>query len=141
MRVANPIIKTLAPRAKGVQAFAIVLHFLGRRSGKTYDVPAGYRQVNGEIYIATNSGWRHNFAGGRDVEVTFLGRRQPARATLIADPEVVARYYAGRYAEMGPKGAARGLGVRINFNRAPTHEEWVDFVRRSGMSLVRIDLG
>jgi hypothetical protein len=33
------------------------------------------------------------------------------------------------------------LGIKINVDRMPTHEELVDAIERSGLSLITIDLG
>jgi hypothetical protein len=88
--------------------------------------------------MLTNSGWRHNFAGGADIEVTLRGCRQPARAVLVDDPVTVAEVYARLIDELGLKRAGQRLGLRINLDRAPTREELEDAVSRSGLSIVQI---
>ena len=111
---------------------------MGRRSGQRFDVPAGYHVIDGVVSVFTNSGWRHNFAGGRNIEVTLKGVRQPAQAVLCDNPDEVADIYQRLIEEMGTDRAARRLGLRFNVDRAPTRDEVKDGIQRSGLSLVRI---
>ena len=139
-RTFNPLMRFLARRSKGLQRYVIILHFRGRKTGRTIDLPVGYQLHEGQILLLTNSGWRHNFAGGQDIEVTYRGRRQPAQALLIADPHRVADFYVHRAAELGLKQTARQLGMKINSNRLPTQPEWVEALRRERMAIVEITL-
>jgi hypothetical protein len=59
----------------------LVLHYTGRRSGQRYDVPVGYHLIDGVPTVFTNSGWRHNFADGPTIEVTYRGARRPPGPT------------------------------------------------------------
>jgi hypothetical protein len=86
MRLINPFMRRLVGGGRlGNQI--LVLHYVGRRSGRHFDVPAGYHLIGGVVSVFTNSGWRHNFAGGRNIEVTLRGVRQPAQAVLCDDPD------------------------------------------------------
>jgi hypothetical protein len=58
----------------------------------------------------------------------------------VENPEEVARVYAKLIGEYGYERAGRRLGIRINVDRPPTHEELLDVIRRSGLSLLIIDL-
>ena len=53
----------------------LILHYVGRRTGRQFDVPAGCHIIDGIPSVLTSSGWRRNFAGGRDIEVTLRGAR------------------------------------------------------------------
>jgi len=75
MRMVNPLMRFLSQRIAAVRDFVIVLHYRGRRSGRHYDLPVGYRLIDGRIILLTNSGWRHNFREGSRIEVTYHGRR------------------------------------------------------------------
>ena len=101
-------------------------------------MPAGYHVIDGVPSILTDSGWRHNFAGGRDVEVTLRGQRRPAHAVLIDDPQEVAKIYERLISEFGMKQASRRLGIRFNIDRPPALSELQDAIQRSGLSIVRI---
>ena len=65
------------------------LHYVGRRSGRQFDLPAGYHLIDGVVSVFTNSGWRHNFAGGQDIEITLKGVRQPAHVVVCDGPDEV----------------------------------------------------
>ncbi len=52
----------------------------------------------------------------------------------------MARIYANLIEEYGHEQARRRLGIRINVDRMPIHEELVDAIERSGLSFVAIDL-
>lgn len=137
MRVVNPITRRLVRRGRAADQL-LVLHYTGRRTGRRFDVPAGYHLIDGTPAVLTNSGWRHNFAGGADIEVTIRGRRRPAHAMLIDDPERVAAFYHRAIDELGIPAAQRRLGVRINVDRPPTRAELLDAVRRSGLSIIEL---
>jgi len=85
LRAVNPLIRWLLDRGRlGNQL--LVLHYTGRRTGRRFDVPAGYHVIDGVVSVLTNSSWRHNFTGGKEIDVTLRGRRQGARAVLVDDP-------------------------------------------------------
>jgi hypothetical protein len=137
MRLVNPVVRALVRRGRGGGQL-LVLHYTGRRSGRRFDVPAGYHVVDGVVSVLTNSRWRHNFAGTRQIEVTLDGRRRPATAHLVDDPDRVAGTYLGLIGELGPSAAQRRLGIRINVDREPTQAELRDAVVRSGLSVVQV---
>jgi len=118
----------------------MLLHFLGRRTGRAYVVAVGRRTIDGRLAALTNSGWRVNFRGGAPVEVTLGGELRRGDAELVEDPEEVARIYANLIEEYGREKAGRRLGITINVDRTPTHEELVDAIERSGLSMIAIDL-
>lgn len=142
MRLVNPVTRWLLssrfhPR---VSEALLLLHYSGRRTGRAYTVPAGYHWIDGQLSLLTNSGWRHNFEGGCDIEVTYRGERRPAFAELVSDPAEVASLYHDMIGELGVEQAQRRLGIRVNVDRAPTRDELRDAVVRSGLSVVRLDL-
>jgi deazaflavin-dependent oxidoreductase (nitroreductase family) len=141
MRIGNPFVAWLAGRGRGkIGEQILVLHFTGRRTGKSYSTPVGYHRVDGRLALVTNSGWRHNFRGGADVKVTIKGETIPAHAELLSDPGEVASIHDRLIEEMGWEKSGRDLGIRINAGRPPTRQELEDMVARSGTSVVWIDL-
>src|SRR5512132_1465291 len=64
-----------------------------RRSGKRYEVPVEYHEVDGEPVILTAAAWRANLRGGADVELVHEARRLPMRAELLGSPDEVASVY------------------------------------------------
>lgn len=137
MRLVNPLARRVIARGM-LGDELLVVHYTGRRSGRRFDVPAGCRTVDGSICVFTDGRWRHNFAGGVDVEVTHHGRRRPMRATLHPDPDEVAAVYERLITEHGVPWARRHLGVRVNVDRAPTREELRELARSTGLSIVRL---
>ena len=142
VRLANPVMRRLlaSPLHALASSQLLLLHFIGRRTGRRYTVPTGYHDLDGVLSVLTNSGWRVNFRGGADIQVTLQGRRRPARATLVEDPDTVAAAYQGVIDRLGWQAAQRRLGIRINVGRPPTRDELVEAVGESGLSIVRLDL-
>ena len=140
VRLSSPLMRTLAARSKTMSQYMLILHFTGRKTGREYQVPIGYLTETGRLMTLSNDVWRLNFEGGRDLEVTHLRRRQPARATLEAASGVLADYYVEKFQEMGAKKVAADLGMKVNVERTPTREEWIEALQREGMSRIWIDL-
>lgn len=136
-RLANPLMRRLIASGRFKDQL-LLLHYVGRKSGRRLEVPAGCHVIDGVPSVLTSSGWRHNFAGGRDIEVTLRGERQPAYAILIDDPREVAVVYERLIQELGLKEARRRLGLRFNVDRAPTVSELQEAIEQSGLSIVRI---
>ncbi|HYN98614.1 MAG TPA: nitroreductase/quinone reductase family protein [Actinomycetota bacterium] len=140
MKLVNPLTKRILRRGKGKMVEqALILHFTGRKSGRSYSIPVGFQRIDGRMALLTNSGWRHNFRGGADVRITLAGETAPARAELLSDSGAVAEIYDRLIGEMGWKNAGAQLGIRINVERRPTVEELRDAIKRSGLSIVWID--
>ena len=143
IKVGNPIFDwLLRSRLHGlVDEHFMLVRFRGRKTGRSYTLPVGRRTIDGRLGVLTNSPWRVNFRGGAPVEVILEGELQRGRAELVEDPEAMARIYANLIEEYGHEQAGRRLGIRINVDRMPTHEELVDAIERSRLSFVAIDLG
>ena len=140
MRLVNPLMRRLI--ARGIAGNQLLLlHYAGRRTGRHYDVPAGYHVVDGVPLVLTGSRWRHNFSGGRDAEVTLRGQRRRARVLLVDDPQTVAALYDRLIDQYGLKQAQRRFGFRLNVQRRPTRDELRDMIERSGLSIVRVEMG
>lgn len=141
VRVVNPLMRLLlsSPAHRLVSGGLMLLHYRGRRTGRSFTLPVAHHDVDGGLVVLTNSGWRVNFRGGLDAEVTLRGERRAARGELVEDPEVVARVYEDRLAEVGPAGARR-LGLTVNVDRMPTRAELLEAARRHHLSLIRLRL-
>jgi hypothetical protein len=137
MKLVNPFTRRMAARGRLADS-VLVLHYIGRRSARSFDVPAGYHDVDGIISVFTSSPWRHNFAGGRDIEVTLHGTRRQARALLVDDPGAVTDVLDRLISELGYRQAGRRLGLRFNVGRSPTRAELREAVERSGLCTVQI---
>ncbi|MEP7192357.1 MAG: nitroreductase/quinone reductase family protein [Actinomycetota bacterium] len=127
-------------RARRVGESLLLLHLTGRKTGRGIDVPVAYAVAGQRMLVLTTSGWRVNLRGRPDVEVTLRGRRLGARAELVEDPEAVAQVYGARIAEVGYAKAGRRMGIRINVDRMPTHEELAEAARRDHLSVIYLTL-
>ncbi len=124
-------------RSRTLGGNLLLLHVTGRTSGRLITVPVAYRTLqDGRLLVLTNAKWRVNLRDRDEVEVTLRGVRQAAAAELVEDADEVAMVYAALIREVGRKRAARRLGIRINVEREPSHEELSDAARRDGLSLV-----
>lgn len=142
VRAVNPVVRFLLRRGvpRGVARRLMLLHLVGRRTGRRYEIPVGHRRIDGRLAVLTSSRWRANLRDGQRVEVTLDGRRRPAAATLTEDPDEVAAIYDGLIDEVGVDRAGRELGIRINVDRRPTRAELREMVERAGLSVVWLDL-
>ena len=127
--------------ASRVGEHLLLLHLIGRKTGRRIDVPVAFRNASdGRLLVLTNSLWRVNLRGRSEVEVTLRGRRSPAVAELVEDADAVALVYQALICEQGHAKAGRRMGIRINVDRVPTREELVDAARRDGLSLIYLQL-
>ena len=128
-------------RASRVGEHLLLLHLIGRKTGRRIDVPVAFRDASdGRLLVLTSSGWRVNLRGRPEVEVTLRGRRSPAAAELVEDADTVAGVYQALISDQGYAKAGRRMGIRINVDRLPTHEELVETVRRDGLSLIYLQV-
>ena len=135
----NPVARRVVRHGGKLAEEVLLLRFTGRRSGHAFEIPISFRRIDGRLALFTSSRWRHNFHGGRDVELTLKGEIVPARATLLDDPTEVARLYGGMIDEIGLANAPRQLGLKIHVDRSPTTAELEEMVRASGLSIVWLD--
>ena len=128
-------------RASRVGNHLLLLHLSGRKTGRMIDVPVAYREgPDGRLVVLTSSVWRVNLRERPKVEITLRGLRLPARAELVEDVNAVAQVYGALIQELGHAKAGRQMGIRINVDRAPTHEELVEAARRDRLSLVYLQV-
>ena len=124
-KIANVFMRPLlrSSAGKGIHELAI-LSFEGRRSGKRYEVPVEYHELDGDPLILTASGWKRNLRGGADVDLVHEARRIPMRAELIEDPDEVARIYEALIKQIGVANAkATKIGLKVIGDRMPTHQQ------------------
>ena len=128
-------------RASRVGEHLLLLHLIGRKTGRPIEVPVAFRDASdGRLLVLTSPGWRVNLRGRSEVEVTLRGRRSRAVAELVEDVDAVARVYQALIRERGYAKAGRRMGIRINLDRVPTHEELVEAARRESLSLIYLQV-
>jgi hypothetical protein len=123
MKIANPVVSALLRSGRTKLGDALLLvSFVGRKTGRRYSTPVGYRHLNGKPTFFTDSRWGRNLHGGADISVVLGGRELAARADPIADADRVAELTLTLLREVGCDNANR-LGLKVNVDREPTLEE------------------
>jgi hypothetical protein len=118
--VMRPLLSSpFGSRIKGV----MLLEFSGRRSGRNIKVPVNFHLVDGVPMAFTNSPWRHNFAGGSPVTVTYRGRRHDTRGTLVPVTS----------------GSAQRMGIRTARGYVPTAADLAALGPALGTSIIEFD--
>lgn len=137
-RYVNPLLRLLfrTPLRGPLGRQLAVLRFTGRRSGRTYCFPVGVLSVRGRRIITSRRSWQSNFDGGIECDVLLDGRWQHVRAERVADVDETADLFGELIEGFGRANAPRSLGLRVNVDREPTHEELVDAVRRIKLSII-----
>lgn len=58
---------------------------------------------------------------------------------LVTDPDEVARVYADMIDKLGVESAPRRLGIKIDIDAKPTHDQLADLTIREGLSMIYLD--
>ena len=140
VKMGNPLVRTLlgSPLHGVLDHSFLVLHLTGRKTGRRYDIPVGFVDMDGQLTVVTVARWRVNLRGGADVEVTLRGRLQPMHALLEEDPAPVAVSYQAMIDRMGWKKAQRQLGISLPGGRPPTLPELKDAADEYGWSVITL---
>ena len=140
VRLANPFVRLLlrSPAHGLLDPAVLILHVTGRKTGRRYDIPVNYVDLDGRLTIVTVAKWRVNIRDGADVEMTWLGRRRHMHATLDEDPASVAVTYRQIIDHLGWLRASRHLGISVPGNQAPTVLELKEAAGEYGWSVVKL---
>jgi hypothetical protein len=140
VKTGNPLVRMLlgSPLHGMLDDSVLVLHLIGRKTGRRYDIPVGYVDMEGKLAVVTVARWRVNLRGGADVAVTLHGRRRPMRALLDEEPASVAVSYQAMIGRLGWKRAQRQLGISLPGGRAPTVPELQDAAGDYGWSVITL---
>jgi hypothetical protein len=136
----NPLVRMLlgSPLHGVLDDSFLVLHLTGRKTGRRYNIPVGYVDMEGKLAVVTVAGWRVNLRGGGDVEVTRHGCLRPMHALLDEDPASVAISYQAMIDRIGPKKAQRQLGISLPGGRTPTALDLKDAAHEYGWSVITL---
>ena len=122
INLANPAVRAVleSPVHAVLDKALLVLHIVGRKSGRCYDLPVGYVDLDGKLLVVTQHAWRANVRGGAVVDVTIHGQRRRMRCTLDEDPTSVATSIHRVAERLGPKAAQRLTGLKARTGEAPS---------------------
>jgi hypothetical protein len=140
VKMGNPLVRMLlgSPLHGMLDDSFLVLHLTGRKTGRRYDIPVGYVDLEGKLTVVTIARWRVNLRGGADVEVTLHGHLRPMHALLDEDPAAVAVSYQTMINRIGRNKAQRQLGLSLPAARPPTALELQDAAREYGWSVITL---
>jgi hypothetical protein len=140
VKMGNPLVRMLlgSPLHGVLDDSFLVLHLTGRKTGRRYDIPVGYIDMEGKLIVVTVARWRVNLRGGADVEVTLRGCLRPMHALLDEDPASVAVNYRAMIDRIGQKKAQRQLGFSLPGGRTPTVLELKDAAGEYGWSVITL---
>lgn len=140
VKIGNPLVRMVlgSPLHGMLDHSFLVLHLTGRKTGRRYDIPVSYVDMEGKLIVVTAARWRVNLRGGADVEVTLRGCLRPMHALLEQDPASVAVSYQAMIDRIGWKKAQRQLGISLPGGRAPTLLELSDAALEYGWSVITL---
>ncbi|MFE3188101.1 nitroreductase family deazaflavin-dependent oxidoreductase [Nocardia sp. NPDC059240] len=104
-----------------------VLHVVGRKSGKVYDVPVAYTRHDGDILIGTGKHpWVSNIRKGTPIAVSFGGPKHTADAEVLTDAESVVRLseVIARDNKQWAKFNGMSIDAQGNPNLADAYQSW-----------------
>lgn len=138
--VANPIMRWVLSTGLGKRFDSLALiEFDGRKTGRRFSVVVAVHDVDGQQAILTNSRWRHNFAGGHEIDATIAGSTRKLVGRLVSDPDAVATVYGHKIEELGLEMAPRRLGIAVHGGGKPSQDELVAMARREGLSIIYLE--
>lgn len=140
IRMSNPVLRVLltSPLHGVLDSSVLLLHVTGRKTGRRYDIPVNYADIDGRLMVVTIARWRLNLRGGANVEVTLRGCRRLMHAVLTEDPAAVAVSYQTLISRLGWDKARRHLGISVRDGRPPTVLELKDAAREYGWSVITL---
>ena len=138
--VLNPAVRVglRSPLHRWLDDSVLMLHVIGRRTGRRYDIPVGFVDLGDRLLVVTQHPWRRNLRGGGDVEVTRFGQRFRMHAKLDEDPDPVADIVAEILARFGVAGVKRRLGLEIQPGAQPTHEDLSEAAREFDIAMITL---
>ncbi|HEV2258685.1 MAG TPA: hypothetical protein VGS06_36650 [Streptosporangiaceae bacterium] len=140
VKIGNPLVRLLlgSPLHGVLDHSFLVLHLSGRKTGRRYDIPVGYVDMEGKLTVVTVARWRVNLRGGADLWVTLRGCLRPMHALLDEDPASVAISHQIMIDHIGWNKAQRQLGITLPGGRAPTVLELKDAACEYGWSVITL---
>jgi hypothetical protein len=126
-KLINPTMKALlkSPLHGIMSKGLMVLCFMGRKSGKQYEIPVAYHRLDDDpnlITVVTHSRWGVNFDDGRQANLLIRGEWHSLQGQAIRDTEEVAEAIH-HLLEKNGKNFARMLGLKISSEGVPSLDE------------------
>ena len=137
----NPVVRFAleSPLHTVLDSALLTLHVTGRATGRHYDIPVGFVEVDGRLIVVTQHSWRANLRGGREVEVTRRGRRVRMHAVLDEQPASVAADLHAVIERIGPRASRAQLGLTVAGDATPSVAELEAAVCEYGLATITLD--
>lgn len=116
----------------------MVLHVIGRKSGRRYDIPVAYTRHEGALLIGTTlHPWVKNIRKDAPLEVSMGGPRRTADAEVCTDVETVMRLFEAIARDNKQNARFNGIGFDAsdNPNKADIYQTW-----QQGGAVIRLTL-
>jgi hypothetical protein len=139
----NPVVRGIlgSPLHPMLDKALLVLHVVGRQSGRVYRIPVSYLELGDAQLVVTQHSWRANLRGASEVGVTLRGRRLSMHVNLQEDPAAVAGVLQDAVQRLGWPAARRQLGLKTPASRIPTEAELADAAREYHLSTLLLTSG
>ncbi len=121
----NPIMRTIlrSPARGKMAGMLMLLTFKGRKSGKLYTTPIGYKRTGKDmIEVFTDSPWWVNLKGGAPVMMLINGKTIKGYAEPVDDKEQLVRS-TREFLEKNGVEKAMHVGLRLKDKRVPSEDE------------------
>ena len=136
----NPMMRVLlrSPLHGALDSAFLILHVIGRRTGRRYDIPVGYLNLDGRFVVVTQHRWRRNIRGGADIDVTHAGRRRAMHADLDEEPASVAATLHAAVERVGWRATQRQTGLKSDVQTTPTLGELEGAARQFDLATITL---
>jgi hypothetical protein len=132
----NPAVRAVlrSPLHGPLDSALLMLHVVGRRTGRRYDIPVSYADVDGRWVVVTQHRWRVNLRGADTVDVTHAGRRRRLPVVLDEDPATV----AATLIRIGSRLGWRSTGLAVAGDGTPIPAEMAEAVRSYDLATISL---
>lgn len=136
----NPLVRLAlrSPLHRWLDSAVLILHIVGRRTGRHYDIPVGFVDLGHRLVVVTQHRWRRNLRGGGDLQVTRFGRRGWMHAELEEQPGPVADTIAEVLRRTGPVGLKRSFGIATEAGVPPTRDDLSRAAREFDLAIITL---
>jgi len=80
--------------SKFIGARLLTLYVVGRKSGRSYQVPVAYTPHDGDLLVGSPFAWGKNLRTGEPIEIQLQGKRRTADVRVVDDQAGVTELYS-----------------------------------------------